>query len=182
MGLARGGRYDEVGSVFGRNRPAVGFSLDLKRIADLLPAPEPPGAVLAPWREDPGLREQVRRLRAEGEIVVSDMPGQVPEGQAFECDRELVERAGRWIVQPRDAGRLRSWSTIAMFTQDRPGPGRNAGSAAMTSEGATPGNTARNTASMTPRPPGVCDSRPAENESRKAPSTVMKAVACGAYS
>jgi ATP phosphoribosyltransferase regulatory subunit len=64
--------------------------------------------ILAPWREDPGLREQVRRLRAEGEIVVSDMPGQVPEGQAFECDRELVERAGRWIVQPRDAGRLRS--------------------------------------------------------------------------
>jgi ATP phosphoribosyltransferase regulatory subunit len=108
VGLARGGRYDEVGSVFGRNRPAVGFSLDLKRIADLLPAPEPRGAVLAPWREDPGLREQVRRLRAEGEIVVSDMPGQVPEGQAFECDRELVERAGRWIVQPRDAGRLRS--------------------------------------------------------------------------
>jgi ATP phosphoribosyltransferase regulatory subunit len=28
--LARGGRYDEVGAVFGRNRPAVGFSLDLK--------------------------------------------------------------------------------------------------------------------------------------------------------
>ena len=27
--LARGGRYDEVGAVFGRNRPAVGFSLDL---------------------------------------------------------------------------------------------------------------------------------------------------------
>jgi ATP phosphoribosyltransferase regulatory subunit len=25
--LARGGRYDEVGAVFGRNRPAVGFSL-----------------------------------------------------------------------------------------------------------------------------------------------------------
>ena len=31
--LARGGRYDEVGAVFGRNRPAVGFSLDLKELA-----------------------------------------------------------------------------------------------------------------------------------------------------
>ena len=28
--LARGGRYDEVGAVFGRKRPAVGFSLDVK--------------------------------------------------------------------------------------------------------------------------------------------------------
>ena len=31
--LARGGRYDEVGAVFGRNRPAVGFSLDVKELA-----------------------------------------------------------------------------------------------------------------------------------------------------
>ena len=31
--LARGGRYDEVGAVFGRNRPAVGFSLDVKAVA-----------------------------------------------------------------------------------------------------------------------------------------------------
>ena len=31
--LARGGRYDEVGAVFGRNRPAVGFSLDVKALA-----------------------------------------------------------------------------------------------------------------------------------------------------
>ena len=30
--LARGGRYDEVGAVFGRNRPAVGFSLDLREL------------------------------------------------------------------------------------------------------------------------------------------------------
>jgi hypothetical protein len=30
--LVRGGRYDEVGAVFGRNRPAVGFSLDIKAL------------------------------------------------------------------------------------------------------------------------------------------------------
>src|SRR5690606_15205712 len=34
--LVRGGLYDEVGAVFGRRRPAVGFSLDLKILADLL--------------------------------------------------------------------------------------------------------------------------------------------------
>ncbi|MEO7243591.1 MAG: ATP phosphoribosyltransferase regulatory subunit, partial [Rubrivivax sp.] len=32
--LARGGRYDEVGAAFGRNRPAAGFSLDLKALAE----------------------------------------------------------------------------------------------------------------------------------------------------
>ena len=33
--VARGGRYDEVGAIFGRNRPAVGFSLDVKDLAML---------------------------------------------------------------------------------------------------------------------------------------------------
>ena len=33
--VARGGRYDEVGAIFGRNRPAVGFSLDVKDLAIL---------------------------------------------------------------------------------------------------------------------------------------------------
>ena len=37
--IARGGRYDEVGAVFGRNRPAVGFGLDVKDLAMLAPTP-----------------------------------------------------------------------------------------------------------------------------------------------
>ncbi len=40
--LARGGRYDEVGAVFGRNRPAVGFSLDVKELVSAV-APRPAG-------------------------------------------------------------------------------------------------------------------------------------------
>jgi ATP phosphoribosyltransferase regulatory subunit len=31
--IALGGRYDEVGAVFGRARPATGFSLDLRELA-----------------------------------------------------------------------------------------------------------------------------------------------------
>jgi ATP phosphoribosyltransferase regulatory subunit len=31
--IAQGGRYDEVGRVFGRARPATGFSLDLRELA-----------------------------------------------------------------------------------------------------------------------------------------------------
>lgn len=34
--LVRGGRYDEVGAVFGRNRPAAGFSLDIKQVVGVV--------------------------------------------------------------------------------------------------------------------------------------------------
>ena len=97
--LARGGRYDEVGAVFGRNRPAVGFSLDLKALADAAPPLAPTAAVLAHWGEAPELRAAVRRLREHGEIVLSVLPGHNPEAQAFVCDRELIEFSGRWVLR-----------------------------------------------------------------------------------
>ena len=54
--LARGGRYDEVGAVFGRKRPAVGFSLDIKEVVSAV-APRPlEGAIRAPWGMDAELR------------------------------------------------------------------------------------------------------------------------------
>jgi ATP phosphoribosyltransferase regulatory subunit len=68
--IARGGRYDEVGAIFGRNRPAVGFSLDIKELAQLVPGRGGRAAVRAPWSEDAGLRAAVRRLREQGETVV----------------------------------------------------------------------------------------------------------------
>ncbi|HZF81476.1 MAG TPA: ATP phosphoribosyltransferase regulatory subunit, partial [Rubrivivax sp.] len=102
--LARGGRYDEVGAVFGRNRPAVGFSLDLKSLARGLdqqavpPAPAPKG-IRAPWGEDPGLRAAVRSLREAGETVLALLPGHELETQALDIDRELIASGGRWVVQ-----------------------------------------------------------------------------------
>ncbi len=96
--LARGGRYDEVGAVFGRNRPAVGFSLDLKALAECLPLAPARAAIRAPWGEDSGLRAAVRRLREAGELVVAVLPGEVPQAQAFECDRELKQVAGQWVL------------------------------------------------------------------------------------
>lgn len=59
--LVRGGRYDEVGAVFGRNRPAAGFSLDLKALAQLGPARQAACAIMAPWGEDAGLRAADRK-------------------------------------------------------------------------------------------------------------------------
>ncbi len=97
--LARGGRYDEVGAVFGRNRPAVGFSMDLKEVAALARRREMPPVVRAPWGEDAALRAAVRSLREQGESVVCVLPGHEHEGQEFECDRELVAVAGQWVVR-----------------------------------------------------------------------------------
>ena len=97
--LARGGRYDEVGAVFGRNRPAVGFSLDLKALAEVAGASPVPTAIRAPWGEDPGLRAAVRRLREAGETVLAMLPGHELEAQAFDCDRELVKEGGHWLLR-----------------------------------------------------------------------------------
>jgi len=97
--IARGGRYDEVGAVFGRNRPAVGFSLDLKELASLVPARRLAAAIRAPWSEDTTLRAAVRRLREQGETVVCILPGHEHEGQEYACDRELVAAGREWAVR-----------------------------------------------------------------------------------
>jgi ATP phosphoribosyltransferase regulatory subunit len=98
--LARGGRYDEVGAVFGRNRPAAGFSLDLKELVSVLPPRPLKAAIRAPWGEDAGLRAAIARLRAGGETVACVLPGHEHEVNEFDCDRELAQAAGQWVVQP----------------------------------------------------------------------------------
>ena len=98
--LLRGGRYDEVGAVFGRSRPAVGFSVvDLKELAEQASVGRAPAAIRAPWSEEPALRAAVRRLRQQGESVICLLPGHDIEGEGFECDRELVSQGGDWVVR-----------------------------------------------------------------------------------
>jgi ATP phosphoribosyltransferase regulatory subunit len=97
--LARGGRYDEVGAVFGRRRPAVGFSLDLKVLAEHAPNPPRASAVRAPWGEDLKLRAAVRRLREAGETVLCVLPGHENEGREFDCNRELVSIDDQWVLR-----------------------------------------------------------------------------------
>lgn len=97
--LARGGRYDEVGAVFGRNRPAVGFSLDLKELVQSVEPRPLRQAILAPWGEDAGLRQAVQYLRARGETVVCVLPGHEHETNEFRCDRRLHQVDGQWIVE-----------------------------------------------------------------------------------
>lgn len=96
----RGGRYDEVGAAFGRRRPAVGFSLDLKDLVESLPEQALRAAVRAPWGEEAELRAAVRALRQAGETVVCVLPGHQDEGEEYACDRELVRQDHQWTVRP----------------------------------------------------------------------------------
>lgn len=97
--LVRGGRYDEVGAVFGRNRPAVGFSLDVRELVGVAAARPLKAAIRAPWGEQPELRAAIARLRAAGETVVCMLPGHESVVDEFHCDRELAKQAGRWVVR-----------------------------------------------------------------------------------
>lgn len=98
--LLRGGRYDEVGAVYGRNRSAVGFSLDVKALTGLVKIPGPKPSILAPWAKDPALDRAIRQLREQKEVVVQVLPGQEQYSDEFYCDRELVQQDGDWIVRP----------------------------------------------------------------------------------
>jgi ATP phosphoribosyltransferase regulatory subunit len=97
--LVRGGRYDEVGAVFGRNRPAVGFSLDVRELVGVLPAQPLRAAIRAPWSDADSLNKTIAALRSQGETVVCVLPGHDSEIDEFHCDRELVELGGQWLIQ-----------------------------------------------------------------------------------
>ena len=97
--LVRGGRYDEVGAVFGRNRPAAGFSLDIKQLVSVVPSRPLRAAIRAPWGNDAQLSQAIAQLRSQGETVVCVLPGHESEVDEFDCDRALVPSAGQWVVQ-----------------------------------------------------------------------------------
>jgi ATP phosphoribosyltransferase regulatory subunit len=96
--LVRGGRYDEVGSVFGRKRPAVGFSLDVKALVAVAPPRPLRAAIRAPWSEALDVRAAIAQLRRQGETVVCVLPGHESEIDEFNCDRELVLNGAQWTV------------------------------------------------------------------------------------
>ncbi len=94
--IAQGGRYDEVGQAFGRARPATGFSMDLRSLCEGLAAPALPKGILAPYTQDAELQDTIATLRAQGEMVVTDLPGHETQRGEYECDRMLVAQDGLW--------------------------------------------------------------------------------------
>lgn len=98
--IARGGRYDEIGAIYGRNRPAVGFSLDVKLLPQLAYDTGLKPAILATWGEDVALQEAINHLRMQGETVVVMLPGDKQHVDEFNCDRRLEQQQGQWVVVP----------------------------------------------------------------------------------
>jgi ATP phosphoribosyltransferase regulatory subunit len=98
--IALGGRYDEVGQAFGRARPATGFSLDLRELAGLAPRATESSRILAPYApDDAALRDRIDALRAQGEIVIVDLPGHASTRAELGCDRRLVKRGKNWDIE-----------------------------------------------------------------------------------
>jgi len=95
--IANGGRYDHIGEVFGRARPATGFSTDLAELMRRSADPIIPDRIFAPAHADAGLQAQVRALRAAGEIVIQALDdAQTPQSEG--CTRQLLQGANGWAV------------------------------------------------------------------------------------
>lgn len=103
--LARGGRYDNIGGVFGRARPATGFSMDLKRVIGLAAGTDTvcAGGIFVPSALAAAAAAEIRRLRMAGERVVVGLSGLEPVLAAEGCDRELQSAGKAWSVVSRRA-------------------------------------------------------------------------------
>ena len=97
--VAKGGRYDAIGSDFGRARPATGFSLDIRALVSLGERiTRRAGAIWAPADADPALEGVISGLRMT-ETVVRALPEDTDVDPAARgCDRILVKRGGQWVV------------------------------------------------------------------------------------
>lgn len=101
--VAKGGRYDHIGEVFGRARPASGFDSDLKVLAKLSNKIfKRRAAIVVPNNNDPDLLMLVDTLREQGEIVVNwfgDAELSQQDCEEQNCDRQIVNKNGEWVVE-----------------------------------------------------------------------------------
>lgn len=98
--IARGGRYDDIGSVFGNARPATGFSADLINLYQLSGASShsEPG-ILAPCDDDQELEKIIQTLRQQKQRVIIDLNGSSSKPEDQQCNRRLVRQADGWVVE-----------------------------------------------------------------------------------
>jgi len=100
--IARGGRYDDIGRVFGRSRPAVGFSTDLNCLLRLGTGIDAryqwPRRVFAPWSSDPHLQREIEHLRREGRQVIMELPGQDKGARELGCEARLERADTGWVL------------------------------------------------------------------------------------
>ncbi|MCF7984090.1 MAG: ATP phosphoribosyltransferase regulatory subunit [Thiohalocapsa sp.] len=106
--IGRGGRYDDIGRVFGRARPAVGFSTDLKGLIALAADGDEVtldvNGILAPWDADPALQNEIALLRAGGRRVIQRLPGGEDDAAALGCSEILDKVEGVWRLRALPGG------------------------------------------------------------------------------
>jgi ATP phosphoribosyltransferase regulatory subunit len=96
--IANGGRYDHIGEVFGRARPATGFSTDLAALVQRVQNVVSGNRIFAPHDQARGLQEAIQQLRATGEVVIQALDAeQTP--QSLGCNQQLTRTQSGWVAQ-----------------------------------------------------------------------------------
>lgn len=97
--IARGGRYDNIGALFGEARPATGFSTDLIALQRLI---QTNGAltkgILAPNSNNIECCALIKSLRASGEIVTIDLSDGKLSAQQQNCNKIIKQQNGNCLV------------------------------------------------------------------------------------
>jgi ATP phosphoribosyltransferase regulatory subunit len=97
--IARGGRYDNIGGIFGNARPATGFSADLLNLQQLSNTSQlKTQGILAPNNNDPDLSKKIQHLRSEGQRVMIDLTDGKSKPAAQQCDRILTRQNNGWTI------------------------------------------------------------------------------------
>lgn len=95
--IASGGRYDHIGEVFGRARPATGFAVDITAISKLgLLTKSSIAAIAVVDQQNAQQWQAIQALRAQGERVVS--VGNDADLDELGCDRQLIAVNGVYQV------------------------------------------------------------------------------------
>lgn len=99
--IARGGRYDGIGKDFGRARPAVGFSTDLKTLRRIscLELERAGRTVLAPNESGSTLKKAVLELRRQGDSVIYSLEKNDTDAGVQDCSHRLININDQWIVE-----------------------------------------------------------------------------------
>lgn len=98
--LGNGGRYDHVGESFGRSRPATGFAFDLKSLVNKGKfESEATAGIFVPADLYNKCQQQIAEFREQGQRVVQGFEGQVVDFEEINCDRQLVLRGDKFLVE-----------------------------------------------------------------------------------
>jgi len=101
--IARGGRYDNVGELFGEARPATGFSTDLIALQRLMHSPAALSeAILAPNAKGADCCALIKSLRASGNIVIIDLSNGQLSAKKQNCNKIIKQQNNEWILLDAD--------------------------------------------------------------------------------